>query len=167
MAITAPIAGAYTSVWNSVPVLYTRQGWNLNFMLKGERIEETDLFGLSLIEIIYRGAQLTMDAVGKIYGNGTTGPVRGWVTSFGQVYTATRPIAQAASALVASSALVLTAVANTPAQSTPATLTGAVAIISPDNNFQYIFDSRVREAPLKFDILTIDTAGTGSLFSTT
>ncbi len=134
-------------------------------MLKGERVEESDLYGLSLIEIIYRGAQLTLDAIGKIYATGTTGPIAAWVASFGQVYVAASPIANRASA--AGKPLVLTAVANTPAASTPATLTAAIAIVSPDNNFQYIFDSRVREAPLKFDVLTVDTAGTGALFSTT
>ncbi len=165
MAITAPIAGAYTATWNSVPLLYTRQGFNLNLTLKGERIEETDLYGLSLIDIVYRGAQLTIDTICKVYGAGATGPLAAWVASLGQVYTAARPIAQLAS--TAAAPLVLTAVANTPAASSPATFTATKSIVSPDNNFQLIFNSQHREVPLRWDVLTIDTAGVGSLFALT
>ncbi len=164
MAITAPIAGAYTSTWNSVSILYTRQGWNLHWMLKAERGEESDYYGLSLFDICYRGAALTLDATGKIYGAGTTGPLAAWVSTFGQVYVATtKPIAQLASS--AAKALVLTAVAGTPAASSPATLTVALAIPAPDNDFTFVFNSAIREAPLKFEALLLDTGGTGTLFA--
>jgi hypothetical protein len=165
MAITAPIAGAYTGTWNGTAVNYTRQGWNIHFTLKGERIEETDLYGLSLIDICYRGASLTIDCIGKIYGSGTTLPVAAWVSSFGQVYNATFTIGQLASGAV--KPLVLTAVSGTPAASSPATFTAAYTMPSPDNDFTYLFDSRAREAPLKFDVLVKDTAGTGTLFTLT
>ena len=64
-------------------------------------------------------------------------------------------------------ALVLTAVANTPAATSPATLTATKSIISPDNNFQLIFNSTLREVPLKWDVFLVDTGGTGSLVSLT
>jgi hypothetical protein len=166
MAITAPIAGAYTGTYNSVAINYTRSGYNINFMLRAERVDETDIYGNSLIDLIYRGAQLTIDTIAKVYAAGSTGPLAAWASSFnGQVYAAAKPIAQLAS--TAAAALVLTAVANTPAASSPATFTATKSIISPDNNFSLIFNSQLREVPLRWDVLTTDSAGTGSMFALT
>ena len=166
MAITAPIAGAYTGVHNSNALNYTRQGYNLNFVQKGERIEETDLYGLSLIEIIGRGSQMTIDTICKIYSSSTYGALWPWGTfTAGGVYAAATPISRLASSVAAS--LVLTAVANTPAAATPATMTASKSIISPDQNLQLIFNSVHREVPLRFDVLLTDTTGTGSLFTMT
>lgn len=165
MGIVAPIAGAYTGTWNSVALNYTRQGFSLNFTQKAERIEETDLYGLSLIDMVYRGATLSIDMIGKIYGAGTTGPLWPWTATFGVVYAAATPIARLATTVA--QALVLTAVAGTPAAASPATLTAAKAIISPDNNMQVVFNSTLREVPLRWDVLLTESASVGSLFTTT
>lgn len=169
MAITSPIAGAYTGVHNSIPLLYTRQGYNLHFTHKAERIEETDLYGLSLIELIYRGAQLTIDTICKVYGANSVGALSPWMLglALGNVYTAGLPISQLGSA--AARPLVLTAVPFTPAAvaAAPATLTVAKSIISPDQDFTLIFNSVLREVPLRWDALLVDTVGTGSVFVVT
>ena len=67
MSIAAPVAGAYTGTWNSNPLNYTRQGFNLNLTHKAERVEESDLYGLSLIEMIFRGTQLMIDTILKVF----------------------------------------------------------------------------------------------------
>lgn len=169
MAIVAPIAGAYTGTYNrsgagAVAMNYTRQGFNLNFTQKGERIEETDIYGLCFIDMVYRGAALSIDAIFKVYGAGTTGPLWPWATPLGTVYTAALPIAQLANS--SPDVLILTAVANTPAAASPATLTSSV-ILSPDNNLTVKLDSTLREVPLRWDSLLQDSAGTGSLFTAT
>lgn len=170
MAITAPIAGAYTGTLNpaaagAVALNYTRQGFNLNFTQKGERVEESDLYGLSLIEIVYRGAQMTVDTICKVYAAVTRDALFPWAGAFGRVYNAANPISALASVLP--DALVFTAVANTPAASSPATLTCPAVSLSPDQNFNIILNSVVREVPLRWDVLLSDTAAVGSLFTTT
>ena len=175
MAITAPVAGAYIGAYNkkaagSLALGYTRQGFNLTFTQKGERIEETDLYGLSLIEVVYRGAGLTIDMTCKVYGAlaavGGVNALWPWHTTFGTIYTAALPIARLAS--TTPDVILLTAVANTPAATlaAPATVTASV-VLSPDNANAIKLDSTHREVPLKFDCLLIDTAGTGSLFVAT
>jgi hypothetical protein len=171
MAITAPIAGAYVGTYDrngagALPLAYTRTGYNLNFTQKAERVEETDIYGLNLIEMIYRGANLTIDTICKVYSSVTRGAFWPWMTTVGQVYNAAFPISQLGSAI--NNILLLTAVANTPAAvaQSPLTCTANV-IISPDNNLQIVFNSTLREVPLKFDVLLRDSGGTGSLFTMT
>lgn len=165
MAITAPIAGAYTTTWAGAALNYTRQGFNLNYTIKAEKLEETDIYGLSLIEMVYRGAQLIIDCICKVYGAGPTGVLAAFVTTFGQVWNPTNPIGMLATTKAGS--LVMTAVASTSAAASPATLTCLKSIVSPDNNFQIVFNSVIREVPLKFEILTHEPTTSGTLFSTT
>lgn len=167
MSIAAVVAGSYSGTWNSVALQYTRQGFTLHWNLKVERVEESDLYGLSLIDLIYRGAQVMVDCIGKVYGAGVTGPLAAWTGTFGTVYSAASPIGQLGSGIA--KALVLTAVANTPAATAGniATFTAALTMIRADNDFQLILDSRGRDVPLSWDVLLKDTAGTGTFFATT
>lgn len=165
MPITAPIAGAYTATWAGTALNYTRQGFTLNYTIKAERIEETDLYGLSLIELVYRGLQMTIDTICKVYAGGPVGVLQAFVTTFGQSWNPTNPIGTLGTARAGS--LVLTAVASTSAATSPATLTCLKSIPSPDNNFQLIFNSVLREVPLKWDILTHEPTTSGTLFTTT
>ena len=101
-----------------------------------------------------------IDTILKVYNANALGALSPWV-AFGGVYAAATPIAMLGTAKA--QALVLTAVANTPAAASPATLTATKSIISPDNNFQLIFNSTLREVPLKWDVFLQDSGGTGSL----
>lgn len=169
MGIAAPIAGAYVGTYNRssagfAALNYTRNGFTLGFSQKGERVEETDLYARCLIDIIYLGAQLTIECIGKVYGAGVTGPLWPWAAPFGTVYNSGSGLSQLAN--TSPDTLLLTAVANTPAASSPATLTSNV-IISPDSQQQISLNSTLREVPLRFDALLQDSAGTGTLFTTT
>src|ERR1051326_5212118 len=114
MGIVAPIAGAYTGTYNrsaagAAALNYTRSGFNINFTQKGERIEETDLYGLSLIDIVYRGSQASIDMICKVYSTTTVGAMFPWaLATLGSVYTAAFPIAQLAN--TGPDSLVLTSV---------------------------------------------------------
>lgn len=167
MAIVAPIAGAYTSTYDSLPMAYTRQGYNLNFSQKGERIEESDLYGNCLLDIIYRGAQMSIDAVFRVYSDAVVNAIWPWASSFGSVYSAAYPVSQLASD--AGGTFVLTAVLGTPAALGPGpnTLTTDPTILAPDQNTQLIFSSVCRDVPIRFDVLLSDNSGTGSLFVAT
>ena len=172
MGIVAPIAGAYTGTLNPAgagasALNYTRQGFNLNFTQKGEKLEESDIFGMSLIEIVGRGCQMTIDCVCKIYAAVTRDALFPWSgpTGFGRVYNAANPIGKLASSAL--DALIFTSVAGTSAAASPATLTAPSVKLSPDNNSAIILNSTIRDVPLRWDVLLTDSAGVGSLFVTT
>lgn len=108
---------------------------------------------------------MTIETECRVYSTATKAALWVWASTFGNTYAAATPIAQLASGLSAS--LVLTTVANTSAATNPASLTASKSILSPDQNFQVIFNSVDRTVPLRWDVLTTDSAGTGSLFATT
>jgi hypothetical protein len=169
MSITAPIAGAYTGSYAAAALGYTRSGYNLNFVTKAERLEETDIYGQSLICLVDRGMQMTIDTICKIYSTATIRALFPWVAgTFGRVYAAANPISQIAAAAGGADSLVLTVVANTPAATGagPTTLTAAT-ILASDQNLQLVLSSVIREVPLRWDVFLSDSAGVGSLFTTT
>ncbi len=163
MAIVAPIAGAYTGTYSGNPLNYTQRGYTLHFTQHGQKINETDLYGRSLVEIVYLGASMTIETVCKVYGSAVVSALWGWESTFGNVYSGLFPISSLASQQGAP--LVLTSVAGTPAASSPATFTAGLCIVSPDQDLSLVFNSESRDVPLRFDVLLVDVASTGSLFS--
>jgi hypothetical protein len=85
--------------------------------------------------------------------------------SLGVIFTAAAPIARLASAVAA--AMVLTSTANTPAAASPASLTGSLSILAPNYPGSLLFDSRLREVPVRLALLPSVNSGTGTHFTTT
>lgn len=165
------MAGAYTSTYGGNALNYTKSGYNIHATVKAEKVEETDQGGLTLLDYIYRGAQVSIDAIFKVFtafSAGGTGFVPWqWGATLGNVYSSSNPIGRLASASAA--ALILTAVTGTPAAGAGlmATLTAALAIVSPDNDMTLVLNSIGRDVPLKWDVLLKDTTGTGQLIVVT
>ena len=164
MAIETPIAGAYTTTWNAVAIGFTEDGFNLSMEAKAELVNNTDLYGDTIIDLIYRGGNCYLDTVAKIYKAGSTGP---WwpYGALGTIATSAAPIGRLGSAIA--QALVLTAVAATPAAATPATLTASKAILPPDNQLSLTFTSKLRKVPLRWLALPSESTGTITVFATT
>ena len=167
MAIVAVVAGAYTNTWSGLNLNYTKQGYNLHMTPKAERVEETDLYALNLIDMIYRGYACSIDAVYKVFSSAVMRAAWEWTLTMGRAYYVSEPLGSLASN--GPSALTLTAVANTPAATAGniATLTAPGTIISPDTDVQIALDSRGRDVPIKFDLLLTDAGGVGSFFVAT
>lgn len=158
------IDGRYAGTYNAVSTGITENGYDLIIALKEEVIEESDVYGGSLMDYIYRGGNCQVRADCKEYMAGTTTPMWPW-GSLGQMRTPTLPIGRLASGVGA--ALLLTATANTPAATAPATLTVTIAILAPGQQSTLNFNSRLRRVPLFFQAIPQDTAGTTTWFSTT
>lgn len=154
------IAGHYVGTYNSVGLGYTKEGYALHFTTHAEKIDQTDAFGRTLIDLIYQGADISVVTEARLYKAGTTVPFWPWISSFGAIYSAASPMSRRGTDTA--SALVLTAVANTPAASSPATATGALAILSPENDQAIIFSSQARSVPLKWDLLPSESGGTAT-----
>jgi hypothetical protein len=160
------VAGQYTTTWNSVSVGVTRQGFELQQQVRQEVIAETDAYGESTIDFIYRGGDVFCQFISRSYAAGSTGPFWPWGGgTLGVMSTAAVPIATLASAVA--QPLVLTVVANTPAVAAPNTLTGALSILAPNFNGNLIFDSRLRDVPVRHQFLPTAASGTVKWFALT
>lgn len=164
MALDTLVAGAYTTTYNAVSVGVTRQGFELSQMVKQELIDETDAYGLSTIDWVYRGGDVFLQWTGRSYKAGSYAPFWPW-GALGVMATTAAPIGRLASAVA--QATVMTAVANTPAAAAPATLTGSLSLLAPNYEGKLLYDSRLRDVPVRLQLLPSLNAGTLTWFSQT
>lgn len=159
MALDTFVAGAYSSSFNSVSCGITQRGYRLLHNTFAEMVNETDVYGQSLIDMVHRGVDVSCVFECKAYKAGSLTPFYPWGTLGVLAATAT-PIGRLASAVA--SAFVLTSTANTPAATSPASLTATLAILAPNSNLELLFTSLVRNVPNRLSILPAD-AGGGSI----
>lgn len=157
MSLETLVAGRYTNTYNAVDTGITRDGYTLDQGLSAEVIDETDAFGGSVIDYVYRGGNVFLSFVSKAYKAGSITPFWPWATALGTLLTTAAPLGRLASALAAAD--VLTAVANTPAAAAPASLTANLAILAPNSSASLLFNSKVREVPVRLQCLPFDATG--------
>lgn len=169
MALAFFVAGAYTSTYNAVAIGPTDSGFEINHEVKQENIDRSDVYGETLLDYVWRGGNVTCDFTTKTVGTGAGNYSNMTILwPFGATpYTlmaAATPIGRLASAIA--SAFVMTSTANTPAAATPASITSPSAIIAPSYNTKLLYDSRLRQLPLRLQFLP--TLNTGVItFATT
>lgn len=167
MAIATVVAGAYSSTYNAVDCGdFTEDGFELEIRTHGERVERTDKFGDSLLDIVHRGSSAFITFNSRVFKAGSLTPFYPW-GSLGVIATTAAPIGRLASAVAA--ALVLTVVANTPADGTTPSLdtfTASKAILPDGANLRLLFSSRVRNVPVQLALLPSETTGTVTYFTT-
>ena len=164
MAIDTFIAGRYSGTYNSVDVGITEEGYTLSQDSAAHLINNTDAFGDSIIDWVYRGGNVSLQFEGKAYKAGAITPF--WpYAALGKLSTTAAPIGRLASDIAL--AMVLTAVANTPAAATPATLTGSKSILAPNNPANLLFNSKVRNVPVRLQLLPYASSTDYIWFSTT
>lgn len=149
MALGTFIAGRYSSTLAAADLGITESGYEVIFVPKAELIAESDAYGQSLIEFIFRGIDVSVLLNSLEYKTGTIAAAWPW----GALGTA-GVIGRLGSAI--SSSLVLTSTASTPAASTPASLTAGRSILSPGYNLSLLFNSKLRKVPIRFDVLPSD-----------
>ena len=165
-AVATIVAGAYSSTYTrpggqavSLGVL-AEQGWELNCTPKGEEINATDQYGMSLIEIIYRGADWRVRAVGKEYSTNLIQAWWPWSTKANPLQTAMGIIARRGSEIAGS--MTWTSTAGTPAANNPNTLTAGLCIAALNANLPILFTSRCRDVPIELVFLPYRENGAGS-----
>lgn len=148
MALDTFIAGRYSAVFNSNDLGITHDGYELQHDAELEDVSETDAYGLTVIDSVYRGGNCHLQCRSKAYKTGSKAahwPFGG--VTLGGVVTAAVPIGVLASAIA--SATVLTSVANTPAAAAPATLTASLTLLAKNANLSLMFNSKLREVPIR------------------
>lgn len=160
------VSGPYTATWNSVAVGFTVEGYQLTVNFLKQMIDQTDLYGRTMIDTIHQGANARIRYDSRVYDSGNLGPAFPY-GAIGKIMTSTKPVGYNDRAHA--NAFVLTSTANTPAAAAPATLTAAKSHIAPDYPIELLFDSKSRQIPIQLQLIPYEGATTGDLihFSTT
>lgn len=152
MAIDTFIAGPYTATYNSVGVGVTENGFELSQEASYQEISPSDAYGDTVLDLIYRGANVFLQYESKAYKAGSIAPA--WpFAALGALGSAGTLMAGAGTPLVKST--VLTRVLT---DSTPTSITGARSCLAKNFPVRLLFDSRLRTVPIRKQILPSDTA---------
>lgn len=119
---------------------------------KAEMINRSDVYGDTMLDIIYRGCDWFFQTEFKEYRAGPIAVAFPW-GAIGVLGTIGRLGSDVALPLV------LTATAGTPAATTPATLTAPKAILAPNSNPRAQFNSRLRTLPVRMVLLPVSDTG--------
>ena len=168
MALVTVIAGRYSGTY-TVPAgaavtlgILQDPGWRLSFTINWEKVNDTDAYGVALIEKILLGfSQVMLDFTCKEYtdrvlraANPTGTTTATGVTTFRQGVVGRRGTDLAG-------AVILTATAGTPAASSPATATFTTVAIADNATVEWIFGPRHRRTPLRLEAIAYD-GGSGA-----
>lgn len=129
-----------------------------------DNIDSSDQYADSLIDLLYRGGDCSITFTSKAYKAGSIAPFWPW-GALGVMATAAAPIGRLASDVA--KAFVLTSTANTPAAAAPATLTASLAILAPNSPARLLFNSKLRQVPIKLQCLPSLSSGTVTWFTQT
>lgn len=166
MALGTLISGRYSAAYDAVDAGMTRQGHEIEVSLKQEMVDESDLYGLSVIDAVLRGGDCFYQANFREYKAGSLGiftaPFGG---TLGLLANAANPLGVLASNLA--KALVLTSTTGTPAAAAPATLTASKALLAENYPVKLLFDSRLREVPVRMRLYPYTNSTDTIWFSTT
>ncbi len=173
--LVVPVSGPYTAIWNSFSLgTQNDDGYSLNATWTGQEVNQSDAYGMTLVEAIWRGLNWKLRFRGLEWNKpgilasmqafGSTGaPSTTFTPTLGAIGDRYSKFAQS---------LVLNSILGAYPPTIPQTLTALGAIVSPNSNAEYIMTSKVREAPFEFVLLPY-SATIGSLtnqniaFSTT
>ncbi|MCC7422537.1 MAG: hypothetical protein IT428_19835 [Planctomycetaceae bacterium] len=164
MALIAAIAGPYSGTYNGNGIGQTREGWELFIRWHFERLDQSHLYGRSLIDAVYLGGDVSLIFEGIEYASGLTAVAWPFSATVGLMGVVGR-MADASSIV---KALVLTAASGTTAASSPASLTASKSVISEQSRNALKFAPSVRRVPIEMMMMPYDTgAGAIGWFTTT
>jgi|SRR6516162_9643989 hypothetical protein len=159
--LVVPISGPYHGTWNALPFgTLSDDGYEIAATMQGQEVNETDAFGMTLVEAIFRGQNWRCRIRGLEW---TEGLLASWLT-FGQSnLMALTPILENVGDRWSKygQSMVLTAILGNP-PSTPQSLTALSTSIAPNSQSAFNMTSKMRELPLEFILLPYSTT-VGSL----
>jgi len=166
--LVIPISGPYLGTWQAFPFgTLDDDGYRISCVVQGQEINESDAYGMTLVEAIYRGQNW------RVRINGLEWNKTGQLTAlqmFGSSQAGTTPPLAAATGLTPVLAnigdrwtkfcqpMVLTAILGNP-PTTPQSLTATNAGLAPQQETQWMKTSKLRNMPLEFVLLPYQLAG--------
>lgn len=152
------IAGPYNGTYNAEALGLTEDGFEIRLRAEKELINQTHLYGDSVIDAVYRGGNCLIAFVVSEFAKVQTlgalwpyGPANSSTTSavtpaVGYGFLGTIGRCDVGSSIY--KAMVLTAVAGTTAAASPATMTASQVIKAEAQDTQYMLAPRHRKTPL-------------------
>lgn len=166
MALGTFIAGRFTGTYNLASLGILEEGWRLSWAWHKEIINNTDAYGDTPIDAVYRGASVWISGIFKEVLAGTTtavAPYNSYAPSGASAFAiGTIGVLDSATA----KSLVLTSTAGTPAVATPATLTATLAVMDNEFTTEQLWGPNHRKTPFRFMLYPYVSATT-IFFSTT
>ena len=176
MALYSFIAGRYSATYGlsgaGVDVGITNDGFRVRQEVHYEPINESDHYGQSTLDLIYRGGDVFLEFLAKVYGSViSTSAISAfwpWGAGLGILQTfgsGAGPLPIGRLAYDLNHQTVLTSTAGSPAVSTPASLTALRTALAPNFRGELLFNSRLRQVPIQLQMLPNET--TASNITTT
>ncbi len=175
MALGTFVAGRYSGTYNSSDVGICKEGYELELDSDLDDIGETDAWGTSVIDGIWRGGNCFVQFTSEEYKAGSLaafwpyGGAMGAAGVLGILYDATQttklPIGQLASSIALP--LVLTVTAGVPAVNNINTLTATEALLAKNFNGKLLFNSKLREVPVRLRCYPYTASNITKFFATT
>lgn len=154
--LIVPVSAPYVGTWNGAALgTQNDDGFVLIGSYQGQEINQSDLYGMTLMEAIWRGLNWRLRFRGLEWNKpGILSALQAFGSS-GAAATSFTPTLQSIGDRWSkfSQALVLTAVLGAYPPTLPTTLTALSAIIAPQSNVEHMMTSKMREAPLEMVLL--------------
>lgn len=167
MGLGAFVPGVFAGTYNGTTLgLTTSEGWRLKWRDSVKKINDTNAYGDTLIDGIYRGKQgVQLLVTVKEWNSIVKAAIWPWSVPATPVFDGKLgQIGQLMSDVA--KAIVLTPEALSPAAvAGNNTFTASKAILSPDNDIELLLGPDERDIPLLFDLLLYDDSGTKRFFT--
>lgn len=160
MALGVWTPGEFTMTYNAVACgMATSGGKNLRFRTHERQIKDTDRYGDTRIDGIYRGIDAYLVVTFKEWNAAVRSLIWPWSVPATPVFDGKLGLIGQVAFDVAK-AIVLTPVALTPAAVlTGQTFTASKAKLAPENDINILMGPDERDVPVIFDLLPYDDAG--------
>ena len=155
-ALVVPVSGPYTATWNGFSLgTQNDDGYVLTGTWQGQEVNATDAYGMTLVEAIWRGLNWRMRFRGMEFNRGGILMSMQAFGSSGAPATTFTPILQSIGDRYSkfAQALTLSSILGAYPPAMPTTLTALNSIVAPQSNAEYLFTSKVREAPFELVLL--------------
>lgn len=164
-ALVVPVSGPYTGTWDAFALgTQNDDGFILLGSYTGQEVNQSDAYGMTLVEAIWRGINWRMRFRGLEWNKpGILASMQAFGSTNAPSTTFTPILDDIGNRYSAfGQPLVLTSILGAYPPTFPNTLTALSAIVAPQSNVEYIMTSKVREAPFEMVLLPY-MASVGSL----
>lgn len=155
-ALVVPVSGPYTATWNASSLgTQNDDGYVLRGTYQGQEVNQSDAYGMTLVEAIWRGLNWRMRFRGLEFNKpGILASIQTFGSS-GAAATTFTPVLQSIGDRFSkfAQALILNSILGVYPPAMPTTLTALNAVVAPQNDVEYLMTSKVREAPFEMVLL--------------
>lgn len=167
------MSGPYSATWNAFALgTQNDDGYVLTGTYQGQEVNQSDAFGMTLVEAIWRGLNWRLRFRGLEWNKpGILAAMQAFGSTGAPSTTFTPTLANIGDRYSKfAKSLVLTAILGNP-PTTPQTLTALGAIIAPQSNVEQMMTSKMKEAPIEMVLLpysaTVDSLSNQQVAFTT